>query len=50
MKKGHSEGLLAVHTKDFKAFPGDLTKILRRFKVIVHGFTKHGFKMEKMFI
>ncbi|NQE46641.1 hypothetical protein C5S31_11530 [ANME-1 cluster archaeon GoMg2] len=42
MKKGHSVGLHAVHTKDFKDFSGDLTKISKRFEGNVYGFTKHG--------
>ena len=42
MKKGHSVGLHAVHTKDFKDFSKDLTKISNRFDGMVYGFTKHG--------
>ena len=42
MKKGHSVGLHAVHTKDFKDFSGDLNKITNRFEGNIHGFTKHG--------
>ena len=42
MKKGHSVGLHAVHTKDFKDFSGDLTKISNKFEGNIHGFTKHG--------
>ena len=41
MKKGHSIGLHAVHTKDFKDFSRDLAKISRRFDGKVYGFIKH---------
>ena len=42
MKKGHSIGLHAVHTNDYKDFSRDLTKISKRFEGKVYGFTKHG--------
>lgn len=42
MKKGHSVGLHAVHTRDYKDFSRDLNKISRRFDGRVYGFTKHG--------
>ena len=42
MKEGHSVGLHAVHTKDYKDFSRDLNKIPNRFDGKVHGFTKHG--------
>lgn len=42
MKKGHSIGLHAVHTNDYKDFSKDLNKISRRFSGKVYGFTKHG--------
>lgn len=42
MKGGHSIGLHAVHTKDFKDFTRDLDKISRRFDGKIYGFTKHG--------
>jgi len=42
MKDGHSVGLHAVHTKDFKDFTRDLDKISRRFDGKICGFTKHG--------
>jgi len=50
VKKGHSVGRHAVHTKDYKDFLRDLNKILRRFEGIVYGFTKHGFKKRKYYI
>ena len=42
VKERHSIGLHAVHTKDFKDFSRDLTKISKRFDGRVYGFTKHG--------
>ena len=42
MKKGHSIGLHAVHTRDYKDFLGDLNKISKSFNGTVYGFTKHG--------
>ena len=42
LKKGHSVGLHAVHTRDYKDFSRDLTKISRSFDGKVYGFTKHG--------
>ena len=48
LKKGHSIGLHAVHTKDFKNFLGDLGKISRRFDGKVCGFTKHGSGKSKL--
>ena len=45
LKKGHSIGLHAVHTRDYNDFSRDLTKISKRFDEKVYGFTKHGFKM-----
>ena len=41
VKVGHSVGLHAVHTKDFKVFSRDLNKISKRFNGNVYGFTKH---------
>ena len=46
MKKGHSIGLHAVHTKDYKDFSRDLGKISRRFDGKVYGFTEHDFKID----
>lgn len=42
LKKGHTIGLHAVHTKDFKDFLVDSNKISNRFEGKIHGFTKHG--------
>ena len=42
IEKGHSVGLHAVHTKDYKDFSLDLNKISKRFGGKVYGFTKHG--------
>ena len=42
MKSGHSIGLHAVHTKNFKDFSRDLAKLSRRFSGKAYGFTKHG--------
>jgi len=47
MKHGHSIGLHAVHTKDYKDFSRDLDKISKRFEGKVYGFTKHGFKIRR---
>ncbi|HJH25850.1 MAG TPA: hypothetical protein C5S37_03540 [Methanophagales archaeon] len=47
LKEGHSIGLHAVHTRDYRDFSRDLNKISRRFDGKVYGFTKHDFKKEK---
>jgi hypothetical protein len=49
VKEGHSIGLYAVHTNDYKDFSRDLNKISKRFEGEVYGFTKHGFKRGKIY-
>jgi len=50
VKEGHSEGLHAVHTRDYRDFSRDLSKISERLDGGVCGFTKHDFTMGRYFI